>query len=105
MSNGYVTAEELRAYVAAPSSDLQFCDEVLTEANALVTAYVGSARIPVSVMRNAVLQTGAELFHRRNAPSGIASFAALDGAVVRVALDPMRSVYAMLDRAGARRGV
>ena len=105
MSQPFVTVDDVQHYVGAPSSDLEFCREVLTEAEALVTGYVGAARIPVSVWKNAVLQTAAELFHRRNAPSGIASFAALDGAVVRVALDPMRSVYAMLDRAGARRGV
>jgi len=48
---------------------------------------------------NAYLQVGSELFHRRNAPSGIAQFSSLDGtSPVRVAKDPMTSVYPLLNR-------
>ena len=93
-----VSIEDVRAYVNAPSSDVQFIGSVLTEAQALVARYCGKTPVPVSVFDNAVTQTAAELYHRRNAPSGIASFAAIDGSVVRVALDPMKSVYAILDR-------
>ena len=48
------------------------------------------------VQERAVLEVGSELFHRRNAPNGVAQFAALDGAPIRVARDPMVAARPLL---------
>jgi hypothetical protein len=39
-----------------------------------------------------------ELFHRRNAPNGIAQFASMDGTAMRVSRDPLTSTYPLLNR-------
>ena len=54
--------------------------------------------IPAGVKRRACLEVASELYHRRNAPNGVAQFAALDGAPVRVARDPMLGAYPILNR-------
>ena len=69
------------------------------EAEALVTAYVGTALVPSEVLGRAVLEVGSELFHRRSAPNGVAQFGTLDGAApLRVARDPMVGAYPLLAR-------
>lgn len=93
-----VTPEDLRAYVGGSASDLEFITECLVQATELVDAYVASTVVPESIMDNAYLQTGSEIFNRRNAPAGIAQFSSFDGAPVRVSNDPMRSTYALLNR-------
>ena len=93
-----IQPEDLRAFVGGSQSDMEFITDCTIEAMLLVNAYCGSASVPDEVLDNCVLTTGSELFNRRNAPSGIAQFASLDGAPVRVALDPMRQTYAILDR-------
>lgn len=93
-----ITVADLRAYCGAPSSDDAFLEQVLGEAQALISAHAGNNDVPQAVWDNCLRQVGSELYHRRNAPAGIAAFATLDGAPIRVALDPMRSTYAMLDK-------
>lgn len=92
------SAADLQAYVNANSSDEAFVTTCLAEATALVQAYVGTAVVPPVVLDRAVLEVGSELFHRRQAPSGVAQFAALDGAPIRVARDPMVGAYPLLAR-------
>lgn len=54
------------------------------------TASVLADGVPQSIMRRAILEVGAELFHRRQAPNGITQFAMPNGpAPVRVARDPL----------------
>lgn len=91
------TVDDLRGYVGASVSDNAFLQDCLDTATALVDAYVGSNLIPDAVLENAYLQVGSEIYNRRSAPSGIAQFAAFDGAPVRVARDPMTSTYPMLN--------
>ena len=93
-----VTAEELRVYVGGSASDIDYLQDCVDQAQALVDAYVATTTVPEEILDNAVLQTGSELFNRRNAPSGVAQFSAFDGQPVRVSNDPMRSTYAILNR-------
>ena len=91
--------ERLRNYVGAPAvGDDEFLTACLTEATSLVDAYDPKKVVPTDVYENAVIQVASELFHRRNAPSGIANFSSLDGAPVRVSKDPLNSVYSLLNR-------
>jgi len=93
-----MTAEALRAYVGASDSDAPYVGTCWDEAEALVTRFVGSATVPASIIERTTLEVGSELFHRRQAPNGIAQFASFDGAAVRVARDPMVGAYPLLAR-------
>lgn len=93
-----VTSEDLRVYVGGSASDIDYIEDCLTQAKSLVDAYVATTEVPEDILDNAYLQTGSELFNRRNAPSGVAQFSAFDGQPVRVSNDPMRSSYALLNR-------
>ena len=94
------TPEQLLDFVGGNQSDLEFAGKCVAQAIMLVNAYcVRTPEIPEEILDNAYLQVGSELFHRRNAPSGIAQFSSLDGtSPVRVAKDPMTSVYPLLNR-------
>lgn len=92
-----VEVEQARQYVGASSSDDTFIESCLAEAGALVARFSGSATIPAAVNDRAVLEVASELFHRRQAPNGIAQFATIDGASpIRVARDPMIAAYPLL---------
>lgn len=93
-----VTVDDLRSFVGASVSDNDFLQTCLDTATSLVESYVGASDVPTNVLDTAYLQVSSELFHRRNAPSGISQFASMDGAPMRVARDPMASTYPMLQR-------
>lgn len=93
-----MTAATLRTYVGASDSDAPYVGTCWDEAEALVTAFVGSAVVPASVIERATLEVGSELYHRRQAPNGIAQFASFDSAPIRVARDPMVGAYPILAR-------
>lgn len=93
-----MTVEDLQAYVGAGAADAAFVASCWTEADALVTEYVGTADVPAEVASRAALEVGAELFHRRQSPGGITQFATVDGpSPVRMARDPMLGAYPLLD--------
>jgi hypothetical protein len=90
-----VSLEEFQAYVG--TDETTFPQECLTAGLAMVTNYLGSVTtVPVSIQDQATLIVSSELFHRRSAPNGVAQFASMDGAPVRVARDPMNAVYPLL---------
>jgi hypothetical protein len=95
-----VTDEQLLAYVGGTQGDLEYVGKCLVQAIMMVNAYViRTPLIPQEILDACYIQVGSELFHRRNAPSGIAQFSSLDGSnPVRVAKDPMTSVYPILNR-------
>jgi len=94
-----MTTDELMKFLGASESDRAFVEECLNQATTLITTYIGSAVVPEDIMNNATQQVASEMFHRRNAPSGIAQFSSLDGvSPIRVAKDPMTSVYPLLRR-------
>ena len=89
---------DLLEYVGAQSDEAEFAGECEAQAMALVSNHCGSrvAFVPQDILDRCMLEVGSELFHRRSAPSGIAQFAAPDGAPVRVARDPMVGAYPLL---------
>lgn len=97
-----MTVADLRAYVnSSQADDEAFLTACWTEARELVWGYVGvhEDRVPTSVMDRAILEVGAELFHRKQAPGGITQFATIDGpSPVRMARDPMLGAYPLLNR-------
>lgn len=94
-----MTTDYLMSYLGTSESDREFVGECLQQATTLINTYIGSAVVPEDIMNNALTQVSSELFHRRNAPSGIAQFSSLDGvSPIRVAKDPMTSVYPILRR-------
>ncbi|WP_350348018.1 hypothetical protein ABIQ69_15470 [Agromyces sp. G08B096] len=78
------------------TTDQEFIEASLTEAEALVVAYVGAATVPQAVLDRATIEVGSELFNRRAAPNGISQFAGPDGSAIRVARDPMVGAYPIL---------
>lgn len=90
-------ADDLGEYVKANDDDSAFVHECWDSAVALIANKIGTHAVPVTIVDRARLEVGAELFHRRQAPNGVAQFAALDGAPVRVARDPMVAANAILD--------
>lgn len=91
-----MSAEVLAQYVGANAGDSAFVASCWAEAEALVAAFVGEADIPSAVLDRATLETGSELFHRRQAPNGVMQFQTLDGSAIRVARDPMTPAYPLL---------
>jgi hypothetical protein len=84
-----VTLTEFKDYVGTKDAS-DFPQSCLTAGLALVTKYVGTVTtVPTEISDQAVLMAASELFHRRNAPNGIAQFADFGGAAVRVGSDPM----------------
>ena len=92
-----VTTAQARTYVGAGASEDPFIGDCLVEAKALVAARTGPYPVPGPILDRAVLATAAALFHLRNAPLGISTFADMDGASMRVASDPRRAADAILD--------
>lgn len=95
-----VTVQTLAGYVNADATaEATYLASVLAEATALVDAYVGEATVPPSILDRATLEVGSELFHRRQAPNGVAQFASEQGAQpLRIARDPMVGAYPILNR-------
>ncbi|RZU66753.1 hypothetical protein EV379_3119 [Microterricola gilva] len=78
------------------SSDEKFIETCLDEAEALVSARVGTATVPTPILERAQIEVGSELYNRRSAPNGISQFSAPDGSAIRVARDPMVAAYPIL---------
>lgn len=96
-----VTLADAKAYVNPGSTTTQddtYLTSCIAEALELVTAFIGTAVVPATSKDRAVLETTSELYHRRNAPNGLAQFAAFDGQPIRVARDPMVGAYPILSR-------
>lgn len=90
-----VTLAEFQAYVG--TDEVDFPQECLDAGLALITRFIGAVTtVPATLKDQATLIASSELFHRRSAPNGVAQFASLDGAPVRVAKDPLGAVYPLL---------
>lgn len=94
------TLADLKAYVGASDTDDAFLQQCLDQADALIAAYLGATVVPVVIRDRCHLEVGAEMFNRRNSPSGSSQFVAFEGGTspVRGPRDPMTMVYAMLGR-------
>jgi len=87
----------LATYLGDVEADdfLTQCVQVATE---MVTTHIGAAQIPTPVVARAVLEVAAELWNRRTAPNGVASFGDGAGGVIpmRVARDAMVAARPLL---------
>jgi len=90
--------EALTEYVNADETEesVDFVTACAGEASTLVANYVGSATVPGSILHRAVLEVGADLFHRRSSRNGVVGFEGGDILPVRIARDPMLSAYPIL---------
>ena len=89
---------DLFDYVGASSNDTLYVDQCWLEAQTLVDTFVGTSTVDSTIVERAYLETGSELYHRRNAPSGLSQFASFDGSPQRLARDPMTSSYPILGK-------
>lgn len=90
-------ASALGRYVGdVPRTD--YLKECISVAWLSVNHFVGTAVIPPHILDRAVLEVAAELYHRKNAPNGIKSYAdAFDGAsAIRVARDALVAARPLL---------
>ena len=90
-----VTIEEFRSYIGT-DEDSTFVTECLTAGHALVTKFIGTATVPVTVHDNAILMASSELFYRRQSPQGVTQFSSLDGNPIRAAKYPMNAARELL---------
>lgn len=81
--------DALKVYVQAPDADDEFVEQCWLLADELVSKEIGTDVVPDVAVEQATVLCGSELYHRRNAPNGIASFTTPDGSPIRVARDPM----------------
>lgn len=90
------TVAELADYLHADADD--YMASTLVQASHLVRAHIGVCQVPAEIVARAILEVAAELWNRRNAPNGVASFGDGMGGIVpmRVARDPMVAAYALL---------
>lgn len=88
--------QELADYVGAADADQAIVESSYDVARELVTGYVGRSEVPPTIVARAVLEVGSELYHRKNAPNGVAQFNTFDAAPIRVARDPMVAARPLL---------
>lgn len=89
---------KLRAHVSAPGGDSSVEDCVL-EALGLLDRLLGevTSTIPTAVLDRAVVEVGADLWHRRSTKNGIASFGdGLDVPPIRIRRDPLDAARPLL---------
>lgn len=54
-------------------------------------------RVPPVIIRRAVLEVGADLYNRRQARNGIVGFETVDLQPLRIARDPLKAAYDLVD--------
>ena len=91
--------EELAEYVnTSAASDGDYLQSCIDGAVELVTKSIGDVDVPDSIKRRATLECASELFHRRNAPSGVQQqFLGMENVGgTRLARDPMTGARELL---------
>lgn len=86
----------LAQYVRAATGDA-FVTECEQRAEALIKTHLGDATVPPVVRRAAVLEVGADLYHRRSARNGLATFGT-EGEIqtARIRNDPLAAARPIL---------
>ena len=88
--------ERLASHVGATRTTSHL-PECLTEADAMIAHHIGKTEVPEVIRDRATLEVAADLFWRRHARNGIATFDGGDGLeVLRIGLDPMASARVIL---------
>lgn len=92
-------ATALAQFVGARSTD-DYITSCAREAIALVASYVNPDNVPADILSRAILETGADLYHRRATRNGIAGFEDSDLAAspVRINRDPLAAARPLLAR-------
>lgn len=89
----YVTGDARTAIIP----DAPYLGECVDEATALVGQAIGAVTtVPGEIRQRAIIEAASELFHRKQAPSGISQYAGPDGSALRMARDPMNGARAIL---------
>lgn len=88
--------QDLASYVKAVPGDMVFVSECWEQAAELVARRIGSAIVPEPIRDRAVLEVGADLWHRRATRSGVATFDGGDYTPMRVTRDPMKAAADLL---------
>lgn len=92
----------LGKYVNEPAPASEYVKECAAEAAAMMTGHLSDSNVrvfpPAHVVTRALLEVGAELYHRRTTRNGVVG---LDGgpdsfAPLRIARDPMKACYEIL---------
>lgn len=95
-------AYTLRDYLGvrddADADDLAFITECEFRAGAMVEHHIGTRAVPLPILELATLEVGADLYNRKSARNGVATFQGPDDmqAPMRIARDPMRAAYDIL---------
>lgn len=91
---------ELAWYVEALEDDAAYAATSKLEAETLVHGFIGGENnpygVPAPALNRAVLEVGADLFYRRQARNGIASFDGMEAQPMRLNRDPMSAAYPFL---------
>ena len=87
----------LAGYVQAPA-DSTYLARCLTDATGIIGAAIGGQTVPEFARQRAELEVAADLWHRRQARGGIATFDSPDSAPVpvRIARDALRAGWPYL---------
>jgi len=86
----------LAQYVNAVAADT-FVADCEAEAEELVSEHIGDATVPPRARARAVLEVGANLYQRRQALSGTGGVTDSEVTPYRVARDPLRPAYPILN--------
>lgn len=88
-------SDYVQAYGEGEAKELA---HALAEARTLVTSHCGTQvqRVPADVLDRAIVETAAELFHRKSARNGVMDLGDTDLAPFRVRNDPLKAVYPLL---------
>lgn len=94
--------EVLAEYAGSSNPTSVYLAACRTDAIAMVADYITrngdeTTQVPAHAQSRAVLEVAAELWYRKGARGGIATFDATDMAPVRLARDPMKAAYPFLD--------
>lgn len=90
-------ADRVASHVKAGTAS-EYVRSCAAEAQELVKVHIGSVNsVPQAVLERAIVETAAELFWRRNAQNGIATFSSGDTLeTARIGSDPMRPARTIL---------
>jgi hypothetical protein len=97
--DGAADVAALTTYVGAlsPTED-GYVTRCATEAAALVDNFIDAVKtlVPAEIRARAILEVGADLYHRKTTRMGVVGFEGQDATPFRVSSDPMRAAYPLL---------
>ncbi|MCB4209166.1 hypothetical protein [Arthrobacter sp. UM1] len=86
---------ELHAYLGL-SAESELTRDCAAQAETLVAQHIGTASVPEAILARAVLEVGADLYHRQRARLGVVGLDGPDVQPLRVRTDPMTAAYPLL---------